>query len=82
MANYATHPKRKEIGLVCLWLRSRSHYCLYLFGRLLLRCAELQRPQSHQVGSFLEPASAGSQRTLAEVNKQKAALTLSRLMRL
>ncbi|WP_407892695.1 hypothetical protein [Lacticaseibacillus sp. N501-2] len=77
MADYATHPKRKEIGLVYVWLHSRNHYCLYLFGRLLLRCAELQRPQSHQVSSFFERTNAGCQKTLAKVSKRKAALTLT-----
>ena len=75
MAKYAEHPERKEICIVYDWLRSRSHHCLYLSGGLLLRRTEFQCSQSHQVGSILESARAGSQNFLAKVSIQKAADT-------
>ena len=77
MANYAEHPERKEICIVYDWLFPLSHHCLYLSGGLLLRRIGLQRSQSHQVGSFFEPTSAGSQNFLAKVGIQKAALHLA-----
>ena len=76
MANLAEHLEGKEICIVYDWLFPPSRHCLYLWSGLLLRCADLQCPQSHQVGSCFKPTCTGSQKILAKVSKQKAATTL------
>lgn len=72
MANYAEHPEGKEICIVYDWLFPLSRHCLYLSGGLLLSSTEFQCAQSYQVGSFFEPASAGSQKFLAKVSIQNS----------